>query len=1596
MGDLEELEALADQLVRSAERQQKREEQITTSELPDYIVESGRAGQRKIAAGRYGPLPDAPGGTDSELLETGEGVDTSRLEARVTEAQDLLADPNTPDNVRDHAQRLVDNATQDQGSNLFMDILGGLSVPANFISSATVEFGQLFGSFEGVGESDSASFGDLFAQAHGDNAVTPTDLTNTILPDMGFTLPEWTPLIGDYRFEWNDPLNIIAEVALDPLTYLTGGVGKFKDVSKIGIKNLSDDALRQVAENSGDDALAATVRSYITETDSVVKSGLEAKLTREFDKLAPNVKYARYDGVKVESFTDLRPRDQVAEIERRGRDLVNQGYLTREQVAGDVTALMRDGLKGFLATGTDNALYGISSKRGIRLPFAGTFDTRLNYRPITNVRAAGRRKLIKAAATEEDKFTSKAIMFVGAGLSGSKRRSLFRAAADGTLSDVVRSQNIQRLAKMNAARGQTRGFQHEHETARWAQRKASEEGGTALTTRELVTDLRLLEPGFDSEARDIAEYVGDLTHTKVSAWLRDRGYTFEDLNDPQKAGRIIREFEETTNISGKLEVQIPRRVDGKVVKNKNGDVELYIPSRNVGGVDTPLTIDHPEVLQNIYLRRVADISQNSNFHADMDFMVNQRAILGDQAIRPEDLLSHESFAKLSGYRAAIDGMLDYMPENVFELDESAANRFARDVRRADPVFKYHDEMVNILDEFEYKAMALAGKVDESLPMSEQVASYIDFEEPQLDRVARLMFSSLDDGDAVEMAGKLSVALDDAVVALREYVDSPSGFHPIDPQELEDTLDRVLAGLVDGETGFDDLFGALNDPAKSKAYIFEQMGDTAGMSKTDIRREFLEIKDEMQGEMREVLQEGLDRVVAVQQGWSNVARIIDDPDFAGELLAQRVVRREEISRNIDAVSRVLGDPTIHPNQIGKILNTDLPVLLNKLDAMDIEARDEVLATIAELRDATQTGMHMKARMARLNAAITSENFASISTRKATDPADLLDGTLDRTKPFDDLVDYLRGDTDLSGDELHKLWKKTRKRSDRAFEDGKWVIEPADWAEWYTRTAHYAARQGLGESTPIFVNRSTTLVGEQANEVLRAVMDQFDSEEFHRYFKLADTFMNLWIKPQLLLRPGFSVRNMQSAMFTNIMHGGVGLEDLREYANVEDLVREAYSDDVARSALGQSATWDEVEKVVGKEALQYYKEAKDLGLDQATMFQKMDGRILSTESGVIGETKWQRVKLVAKAKRESHGRVRAAFAGWQQGTAELAKSFDATTSAATRSGLAPKTVARTLKRRLRVRKGLERRIDLIPTVEGFARESLYVSLRKRGYTADAALDKVFALHLDYTDLTFAERNIKTFLPFWVWATRSAAYGAHVLATDPTKFRLVTETYRRTQMENDPNFTPPWLINDTAVGIPGTDWRFRSPGGHETELFNRAGDILGPDGFGKDVPVTSRIWAGSNRVWMTWTDDSPLWDMAASLLASKNSLERGHSDREVLLPLGDVPIVREIYDLFGGSFVRQDEDGTYWGDKALMDTVNAMVPVIRTAGSATASKTPDGQAERSRFVTGLSLLGVSFYRIGPREQQQGINVLVGDADSRLEFELRKAGVLKDDQDF
>lgn len=110
-----------------------------------------------------------------------------------------------------------------------------------------------------------------------------------------------------------------------------------------------------------------------------------------------------------------------------------------------------------------------------------------------------------------------------------------------------------------------------------------------------------------------------------------------------------------------------------------------------------------------------------------------------------------------------------------------------------------------------------------------------------------------------------------------------------------------------------------------------------------------------------------------------------------------------------------------------------------------------------------------------------------------------------------------------------------------------------------------------------------------------------------------------------------------------------------------------------------------------------------------------------------------------------------------------------------------------------------------VETLNRAPLYVWLRNKGYTPEAAAREVALRQFDYSNLTPADRILlRRVFPFWSWMKHSSAITAKTLAQHPGG--VMAQSIRAGETgRKESGFLPDWLGETAAIPWPGDPDRF-----------------------------------------------------------------------------------------------------------------------------------------------------------------------------------------------
>ena len=103
-----------------------------------------------------------------------------------------------------------------------------------------------------------------------------------------------------------------------------------------------------------------------------------------------------------------------------------------------------------------------------------------------------------------------------------------------------------------------------------------------------------------------------------------------------------------------------------------------------------------------------------------------------------------------------------------------------------------------------------------------------------------------------------------------------------------------------------------------------------------------------------------------------------------------------------------------------------------------------------------------------------------------------------------------------------------------------------------------------------------------------------------------------------------------------------------------------------------------------------------------------------------------------------------------------------------------------------------------VEPVVRMANYLGVRSQGLTHMEAIDRVFAVHFNYADLSAFDKRIRKYVPFWTFRSRNLMLQAQLFVHQPEAMRamiMAREDLRKMGSDN----LPPWL---SGLALPWGD--------------------------------------------------------------------------------------------------------------------------------------------------------------------------------------------------
>lgn len=102
-----------------------------------------------------------------------------------------------------------------------------------------------------------------------------------------------------------------------------------------------------------------------------------------------------------------------------------------------------------------------------------------------------------------------------------------------------------------------------------------------------------------------------------------------------------------------------------------------------------------------------------------------------------------------------------------------------------------------------------------------------------------------------------------------------------------------------------------------------------------------------------------------------------------------------------------------------------------------------------------------------------------------------------------------------------------------------------------------------------------------------------------------------------------------------------------------------------------------------------------------------------------------------------------------------------------------------------------------VEENVRLALFWRARQEGLSFDRAMERVYAVHFDYTDLSQFDRNVRKFIPFWTYRSRNLPLQAQLFVHSPVLSRSLMMQRENLRADGqDHSALPPWL---TGLALP-----------------------------------------------------------------------------------------------------------------------------------------------------------------------------------------------------
>jgi hypothetical protein len=473
-----------------------------------------------------------------------------------------------------------------------------------------------------------------------------------------------------------------------------------------------------------------------------------------------------------------------------------------------------------------------------------------------------------------------------------------------------------------------------------------------------------------------------------------------------------------------------------------------------------------------------------------------------------------------------------------------------------------------------------------------------------------------------------------------------------------------------------------------------------------------------------------------------------------------------------------------------------------------------------------------------------------------------------------------------------------------------------------------------------------VDSNAGEAAKMVMNSFRSDkDVKDSFKFLHDASNVW-RAMAVGVPGFSINNYLGGMM-QMFREGVSITSIRKWHELAPVAVNATLDEVQNLLpVGTSKLWDKIPSEVDRMAM---KAVYGHGVADVSLMRAVGSNI----SGMVDMSApiHDRVRQAYSLARDEGRRIGAYADAFSMGLHGVGQKYDRFwATVADRMW----TLGRRSTSHAKDVGGWEL---VIPSVEGHLRGATMLDRLLRGDTVETAVRDTLRIHIDYSDLTHADRAMNELFPFFTWRSRSLAHQTAYMLQNPTRYAAAWNAYNESEEARGVPWSPHWATSSTRFAtdlkVGGGSVGLTVPDPF-AESFSRLGVVTDPS-KGTIDKIAS----------LTLAEGSPLW--RSFLEVGTGSTAEGIEIQGRGGDLVRLPGPKQLNQVVGMIFGAQErDDGWFYADARVTHVLTENLPILSQMDRLSNDRGGlDSRPDRVLVASWLGYLGLRTSVISERTQ-------------------------------